>query len=191
MVSGEGTSGNTISGNIIGLGANGVLELGNDGSGAAITDGASNNTIGGDTSGEMNIISENHQHGVLVSGAGTMGNTISGNYIGLDASGTMDRGNNTHGILIQDGTQNNVIGGDTGGKRNIISANGSAGVKSTPAQQTRYLAIISAQMPTGQQAWGTPRRVSISQIAKTTSSAVTHLANATLSLAIRRLASIS
>ncbi len=52
---------------------------------------------------------------------------IEGNYIGLDASGLVENGNNAEGILIVDGS-NNMIGGRNPEQRNIISGNVSDGI---------------------------------------------------------------
>lgn len=123
-----GTDGNTIMGNYIGLDADGVSDLGNGLAGVAIRYGSQQNTIGGDTSGERNLISGNDSEGVFITSSGTISNTVSGNYIGTDVSGTLDLGNSADGIRIYSGAQHNVIGGDTPGERNVISGNGYAGV---------------------------------------------------------------
>jgi hypothetical protein len=52
------------------------------------------------------------------------GNTITGNYIGTDLSGTSPVPNTGDGILISQ-SSNNVIGGTTAPERNVISGNGS------------------------------------------------------------------
>jgi hypothetical protein len=122
-IEGSGTMSNTVSGNTIGLAADGTTGLGNDNDGVYITNGAQNNTIGGDTAGEGNVISGNDLLGVRIEGSGTTGNTLSGNIIGLAADGMTDRGNGQHGISIYGGAQNNTIGGDTAGERNVISGN--------------------------------------------------------------------
>jgi len=54
-------------------------------------------------------------------------NTISGNYIGTDVSGTLDRGNTLRGIMIE-GSNNNVIGGTGPADRNLISGNDREGL---------------------------------------------------------------
>jgi hypothetical protein len=90
---------------------------------------ASGTTIGGTTSGARNVISGNDGEGVIIDGAGTSGNTVSGNYIGIDASGTAALGNQSDGIEIQGDASNNTIGGTSAGARNVISANGDAGVE--------------------------------------------------------------
>ncbi|HXI88430.1 MAG TPA: C25 family cysteine peptidase [Blastocatellia bacterium] len=55
------------------------------------------------------------------------GSTIQGNYIGTNAAGTAAAGNATYGVLVN-GSTNNIIGGTTAGARNVISANGVAGI---------------------------------------------------------------
>jgi hypothetical protein len=126
---GGGATNNTIAGNFIGLAADGTTDLGNSWDGVYIYAGAQNNTIGGDTEGERNIISGNDMFGIFISGSGTMDNIVSGNYIGTDAVGTADRGNSWSGIYITGGAQNNTIGGDTEGERNVISGNNADGVR--------------------------------------------------------------
>jgi CSLREA domain-containing protein len=123
----SGTTGNTVSGNYIGLAASGTTKLGN-GSGVVINWGAQNNTIGGDTPGERNVISGNDGDGVVIFENDTTGNIVSGNYIGPDKNGTANLGNSQHGVYIGYGAQNNTVGGDTAGERNVISGNDENGV---------------------------------------------------------------
>ena len=123
----DDTTSNTISGNYIGTDANGTAPLGNGYEGVCIQN-AQNNTVGGDTDGERNVISGNVQRGVVIHGSDATGNTISGNYIGTDKDGTLDRGNAWSGVAIGSGSQNNTVGGDTEGERNVISGNGQAGI---------------------------------------------------------------
>jgi titin len=117
-------AGNIISGNYIGTDASGTLGLGNTSAGVSITDGAQNNIVGGNTPGERNIISDNSSYGVVINGSGTTGNTISGNYIGIDARGTVGLGNTQDGVKIYAGAQNNNIG-----PGNLIAYNGLDGVQ--------------------------------------------------------------
>jgi hypothetical protein len=52
------------------------------------------------------------------------GNTIRGNFIGTDTSGTLDRGNIDGGVLIRfEGTSGNTVGGTTPAARNLVSGN--------------------------------------------------------------------
>jgi putative surface-exposed virulence protein len=128
-ISGSHTMSNTVCGNYIGPAVNGNASLGNANSGVEIDGGAQNNTIGGDTQGERNVISGNDEHGVLISGGGTTGNTVCGNYIGTTANGTDDLGNSVSGVVVTAGAQNNRIGGDTQGERNVISGNDHSGIE--------------------------------------------------------------
>ena len=125
---GSGTTGNTVSGNYIGIDASGTRDLGNTSDGVKIYDAAQNNTIGGSTPGERNVISGNEWSGVGINGSGTTGNTVSGNYIGTDVSGTTNLGNNYNGVIISSSAQNNTIGGSTTDERNVLSGNGWSGV---------------------------------------------------------------
>jgi len=55
------------------------------------------------------------------------GNTIAGNYIGIDAAGITNLGNGGDGVQIN-GSANNVIGGEAPAARNVISGNGNDGI---------------------------------------------------------------
>ncbi|GAG84236.1 unnamed protein product, partial [marine sediment metagenome] len=52
-----------------------------------------------------------------------------GNYIGTDANGTIDRGNKSFGVFVGSGASDNYIGVNGDEERNVISANGRAGVQ--------------------------------------------------------------
>ncbi len=117
---GAGTTGVVVEGNIIGLNSDGNSPLGNV-DGVQIADGAISNTIGGTTPAARNIISGNSQNGVLITGIGTTGNQIYGNYIGIDSDGVTIRGND-NGVLISDAAGNFVGSGDAGAG-NVISGN--------------------------------------------------------------------
>jgi hypothetical protein len=134
------TMSNTISGNYIGTNVSGTVALGNGGSGVGIWR-ARHNQIGGTTAGERNIISGNGSDGITLSDVGTMSNTITGNYIGLDATGTMTVGNANTGINIGSGPQFNRIGGSTSGERNVVSGNGDHGI-SIWGESTKYNSVI-------------------------------------------------
>jgi titin len=128
LLSDPGTSHNTIAGNYIGTNISGTLAVGNDGYGVHIKSGASENLIGGDLESAFNLISGNLGKGVFIYGPDAHGNTIAGNYIGTDISGTEVISNTTGGVLINNGAYENVVGGDTPDEMNLISGNGGAGV---------------------------------------------------------------
>src|SRR5262249_57148355 len=82
---------------------------------------------GGRVPANSNIISNNISHGIRISGAGTSGNLVQGNFIGTDVSGAGALGNSGEGVLILD-APGNTIGGTSPGARNVISKNGIDGV---------------------------------------------------------------
>ncbi len=123
-----GTSGahdNVIQGNWIGLSLSGDSKASNN-YGVYITDGAADNTIGGDTPAKGNFISGSIIHGVAVNNAS--GNRLGGNTIGLPALGSQNVGNGGAGVFVSNGAQNTQIGGLSGLTGNTISKNGAAGV---------------------------------------------------------------
>jgi CSLREA domain-containing protein len=115
--------GNKVEGNFIGTNASGTAALGNTLGGVRI-DRAPNNTVGGTQSGARNIISGNGGKGVLIFGSEAIDNTLQGNFIGTNAAGTADLGNDSDGVFIFGDASNNTVGGTTSGARNIISGNG-------------------------------------------------------------------
>jgi hypothetical protein len=87
---------------------------------------ASNSVIGGATPGDRNVISDNQLGVYMASGSG---NVVAGNYIGLDASGSVAAPNHT-GVWIEAPAIGNVIGGSAPGEGNVISASVDDGVLS-------------------------------------------------------------
>lgn len=130
-VTGTGTQDTTIAGNLIGTDDSGTAALGNDINGILVDRGAVGTTIGTAANGAGNVISANGQQGVRVSGAGTDLTVIQGNVIGTNAAGSVVLGNGAAGILIDDGATNTVVGGDQAGAANIVSGNGTHGVRVT------------------------------------------------------------
>ena len=123
-------TGNVVSGCWIGLDAAGNAAP-NKKQGIQISDGASGNTIGGSTAADRNVLSGNDEYGVWVSGTGTSGNTVLGNYIGTNPAGTAAVANDFGGVIVTGGAHHQVIGTSTA--RNLISGNGSAGLWLTGA----------------------------------------------------------
>jgi hypothetical protein len=116
---------NTIRGNLIGTDVTGTLGLPNGLGGIDVLDGPSENTIGGETAAARNVISGHPFHGIFM--RDTTLNSVLGNYIGTDISGTSALGNALNGIRLFDCTDN-TVGGTTAGARNVISGNGQDGV---------------------------------------------------------------
>lgn len=118
-------SGNQVMGNFIGTDVSGTAAIANKNFGIAI--GGANNTIGGTAAGAGNVISGNGTVGVAIT-FGSTGNTVQGNRVGTDASGTQAVcGHSTAGIEVSGG--GNVIGGAQAGAANFIAFNKLDGVR--------------------------------------------------------------
>ncbi len=126
-LSGTGVTLNTISGNYIGVGADGSTVMANQ-TGILVVGGANTNTIGGTVNSAKNVISGSTQFGISIEGSGTNSNSVYGNYIGTDSSGLLARPNVFDGIQIDNGAKSNTIGGPTTAHRNLISGNTLSGV---------------------------------------------------------------
>jgi len=116
-------TGNRMSACWAGLDGTGNNASPNATQGIFISDGASNNFIGGTSPSDRNVLSGNTQYGVWVSGPATTGNTIIGNYIGTNSDGTAALPNLKGGVIFIDSTHHNIIG-----PRNVISGNTDAGI---------------------------------------------------------------
>ena len=119
-------SGNLIAGNYIGTDITGTSAIAN-GTGILIRNAASDNTIGGASAADRNLISGNTAAGVEITNSGSSANVIAGNYIGTNVSGTAALANGGDGI--DDFASNNTIGGSTSGAGNVISGNSGDGVQ--------------------------------------------------------------
>lgn len=126
FISGTNATGNILKGNYIGTDVNGNIAIANSSEGVAIK--SSNNIVGGIEPGEGNLISGNEKHGVGIQGSEALGNVITGNFIGTNASGLTSLANGVHGISIDLGANNNTIGGVVSGAGNIIAFNAGDGV---------------------------------------------------------------
>ncbi|MBL8821820.1 MAG: PKD domain-containing protein [Planctomycetia bacterium] len=136
---GPGTNNNIVAGNYIGTNSEGTAPLGNRFGGVALgyagVGGPSFNRIGTNADGiaddvERNVISGN-PYGVLFGfggGNGVTGNTVAGNFIGTDPTGSVALPNTFDGIVLFDGAKNNVVGGLSAPAGNVIAFNGRWGV---------------------------------------------------------------
>ncbi|MEO6167180.1 MAG: PKD domain-containing protein, partial [Chitinophagales bacterium] len=113
-----------IQGNFIGTDVNGTFAVPNT-NGIVMTQGTNNCEIGGDSTKERNLISGNIAAGMDVEMYSAL---VDGNYIGVDATGTLPIGNGTYGIYFRDLSHDNVVGGIAAGEGNVIANNGSEGV---------------------------------------------------------------
>jgi len=114
------TTGNVVLGNKIGTDATGTSTPADFANAAGVQVHGDNNTIGGASPADRNIISGNSGSGIFISVVG-QGNVVLGNYIGTDVTGTVDLGNTFDGVLLQG--SGNFIGGSNAGEGNLISSN--------------------------------------------------------------------
>jgi len=130
LITDSNTSGNVVLGNYIGTDSSGSVPVPNLIGGVLLTDATTSNILGGTSAGARNVISGNNtylDYGVLVTGIGTSGNLVEGNYIGLGAGGEAAV-SNYFGIAITGGATGNAVGGVVAGARNVVSGNFSYGV---------------------------------------------------------------
>ena len=128
---------NMIHFNIIGLQVDGSTPAGNGTAlgewhaGVSITGGDHGTGMNGPGIAQMNIIefnliSENTKDGVSINGPIAPGdvsmNTVYGNYIGTDQTGSLGRGNHGEGVCICEGAHDNLV------RKNLISDNDFEGV---------------------------------------------------------------
>ncbi len=123
VINRPGAFGNIIRNNRIGTDAAGASAAPNTGAGIALFTGAFNNVITG------NLISGNTLQGIYFDGtaASVTDNVVQGNRIGTAANGTAALPN-VQGIVFNDGSVNNVIGGTGPGQANIIAFNTESGI---------------------------------------------------------------
>ena len=123
----SGSFDNLIQGNDIGTTEDGSASAG--GGGGILVDSANANTIGGSESGAGNVISGNARQGIDFQNADD--NVVAGNLIGLVAAGNGALSNGSDGILLEQGSSDNTIGGSVSRSGNVISGNGKWGVDVT------------------------------------------------------------
>src|SRR5262249_651303 len=116
LISGNGTgvyindsAENWILGNYIGTDSSGTQSVGNSNSGIAVYDYyAARNLIGGTNASQRNLISGNGTVSYYIGDGiylnGSTSNTVYGNYIGVDVTGTAGIPNGQHGVNIQYGS---------------------------------------------------------------------------------------
>ena len=118
---GVGTSGNLIFDNLIGVtAATGGTVLANS-VGILLQAGSTANTIGGTSLAAANVISGNTDNGVNIGNTGESSNVVAYNYIGSDSANDTGLGNSTGILFFGDtngGPTNNTIG-----PGNVISGN--------------------------------------------------------------------
>lgn len=151
----NGSTENQIAGNYIGTDKNGIQSVPSSGGYGIHIDSSSNNTIGGLTAEESNIISGDNCYRVSVEGSSSSGNTIQGNYIGTKKDGlaAIENGNingggvDCAGIAIVSAS-NTLIGGANQDAGNLISGGG-GGIHLIGAINTSILGNLIGTDKTG------------------------------------------
>ena len=155
-ITGNGSA--IVRGNLIGTDATGTADLGNSEHGVWIVSSVAS-TIGGTAgttplgacTGDCNLISGNNGSGVQIVAYinfPASNNSILGNFIGTNASGTGNLGNDGSGITIQ--ASSNYVGNGTSAGRNVISGNNANGVTISTTLATlnvvagNYIGVTSA-----------------------------------------------
>ena len=129
MIQSSTVTNNSVQGNYIGTDVTGAVALGNTSNGIYTDAGA--NLVGGTdaTDGALDgqVLARNVISGNLQSGLQFLcdGGVLQGNYIGTDATGTLDLGNAQNGVEVG---PRNAIGGDAPGAGNVISGNNQHGI---------------------------------------------------------------
>ena len=109
----NGSSGNLLSGNLVGLAGEGGAVVRGNLSGVLVVN-ADGNTL------DANVLGGNRGFGAAL--AGTSGNLLSGNLIGVDPGGTRARPNASDGVMVFAASGNTLSG-------NVVSANRLFGVE--------------------------------------------------------------
>ena len=107
--------------NSLSTGDNAIIQIQVDGSSSGGSDGLVL-TGGGITVEGLSIT--RYRDGILISGSG--GNTISGNFLGTNPTGTVQGYGNQTGVEVQ--TSGNMLGGTKPALRNVISGNNNPGI---------------------------------------------------------------
>ncbi|MCU0428632.1 MAG: right-handed parallel beta-helix repeat-containing protein [Cytophagaceae bacterium] len=108
-----------IRGNVIGLGTDLSTPIGNGQRGIELIN-TEDSYVGGTTATERNYISSNNAAGLFILNSDNT--VVSGNYVGIDGTGLLARGNAGIGIVVENSNQV-TVGGSTFAHRNIVCAN--------------------------------------------------------------------
>ncbi|MEO8672893.1 MAG: CSLREA domain-containing protein [Tahibacter sp.] len=119
----------TISGNFIGLSADGTTDMGFFGGSGVAVSAANNSVVGGLSPASRNVIAGYfggvRSFGVNIANV-AMNVTVINNYIGTDAQGVLDRGNGT-AVLIASGASGWTVGNDA--SPNLLAFSGGGGAE--------------------------------------------------------------
>ncbi len=117
----NGSGGSVVAGNYLNLNAAGTAAAPIQMFGGVGMENSANNTVGGTTPADRNVVGGlSNQSGIKINDAGSTGNVVLGNYIGLNATGTAAIPSSV-GVTVL--APNNTVGGTAAGAGNVISGN--------------------------------------------------------------------
>lgn len=116
-----GTASNLVIGNWVGFDSHGKNAPASGNIGISIGNGAYGNTIGGSGNGQGNVVGNSQGNGVAIWGAGSDGNTVVGNLIGLDPNGLIPAPIKYQGVSLQSGAKGNTVGGISSSMANRVA----------------------------------------------------------------------
>jgi CSLREA domain-containing protein len=114
---------NIIAGDYVGTDRTGFASVAN-GTGILIRDGARWNRVGGTDRAARNVVSGNAGDQLWVTGPGTTGNVVQGNFLGVDSSGESGALSGGDAVRIDGGATGNTVGGSAIGAGNLIGGAG-------------------------------------------------------------------
>ena len=117
------TVGNVVLGNYVGTDVSGTQAISNWFGGVILVNNSYNNLIGGTNALARNVISGNTNFGIWISGPTSTGNTVQGNWVGLNAAGTAALPNTFAGMYLLVGAQSNLVA------NNVFSGQPSEGLR--------------------------------------------------------------
>ncbi len=124
-ITGSATATDVV-GNFIGTSLSGTQAVPNNGDGILIE--SSGNKIGGPGIGEPNTISGNRLNGIRITGAAASNNTVEGNFVGTNPTGTAALSNQGNGVLVSAAPNNRIGSATDAAGGNVVSGNRFAGI---------------------------------------------------------------
>ncbi|MEA2622083.1 MAG: hypothetical protein QOH61_993, partial [Chloroflexota bacterium] len=132
-IAGPGAVNNLVAGSFVGTNAAGTFaspafQASSDG-GILIDSTAHGNRIGDETLAGRNVVSGNQRSGVHILGDNTTANVVRNNIFGLAPNGLSRVANITHGLDVDQGARQNIVGGLGTLQRNVIAGSGGDGIE--------------------------------------------------------------
>ncbi|MEM7275908.1 MAG: putative Ig domain-containing protein, partial [Actinomycetota bacterium] len=143
QLTGNGATGNRIVGNHIGTNAAATEDPtsgATDQAGIEIGNQASNNAIGTPALADRNVISGNYYSGIRINHAGTKGNYVQNNLVGLHPNGNSSLYTRVAGVDIQWGAEENWVGGYQRYAGNVVTGVANYGIDLSHSSKNNRIA---------------------------------------------------